>query len=436
MFNVKTLSLVLAVLSVSALFAEEPDFLELFADTDADEATLLAHWSADAIPDSEQKAGLVSAAVFRSQPRLLRLFLEAGCPIEDGLSSVVYLADERGAHWREMLEMLLAAGADPNAHAANEPAPLWIAASLLPESSMEYIVEKLLAHGADAAVMHNWFSAVDYIAAQPAFAERLRAKGYALNPAPAALDPELPLEKQEVEIIRMTMIHADAAPFADALEKALLGGTLRASLEEALMLLHRAAPARASRVGDALVEENTDAVADVARKEPGFQLDAGHLVDIAHRKPEIAYPLCFMLGYLDGTDALIESLLDDAEPAVAAGAWKAKLIKAELPVVEVGEVAEWLAKRGLNAETMSPAVQRMVLMTSWELYCDGKMSETDRAAFLQAYKDMGLERAHRLLSKPEEMDLFFDDETWYPAVKEISRYIWDHRAEFSAKEAQ
>lgn len=425
----KTPAFFLAALCSASLFASETSFTELFAEPDTDEATLLAHWSAESGLNPEQQSGLVSAAVFRSQPRILRCFLEAGCPIEDGLSSVVYLADERGAHWREMLEMLLAAGADPNAHASDEPAPLWIAASLLPDSSMEYIVEKLLAHGADAACMHNGFSAVDYIAAQPAFAERLRAQGYVLNPAPAALDPELPLEEQELEIFRMTMIHADAAPFADALEKALLGGTLRASVAEALMLLHRVDPARASRAGDALVEENTDAVADVARREPGFQLDAAHLVDIAHRKPEIAYPLCSMLGYLEGTDALIESLLHDADPAAAAGAWKAKLIKAELPVVEVGEVAEWSERRGLKAETMPPAVRRLLLVTSWELYCDGKMSETDRAAFLQAYKDMGLERAHKLLSNPEETDLFFDDETWYPAVKEISRYIWEHRAE-------
>lgn len=432
----KTAAFMLTALSAASLFAAETDFWELFANTDTDEATLLAHWSAEALPSPEQETGLVSAAVFRSQPRLLRRFLEAGFPIADGLSSVVYLADERGAHWQEMLEMLLAAGADPDAHEAEEPAPLWIAASLLPHAAMEQVVETLLAHGADASCTRDGLSAADYIVSHPAFAERLRAKGYTIAPAPAALDPELPMEEQEREIIRMAMIHADAAPFADALEKVMLDGKLQESLVEALMLLHRADPARASRVGDALAEEYTDAVADVARREPGFRLDAAHLAELAHRKPEIAYPLCSMLGYVDGTDELIESLLDDDEPAVEAAAWKAKLIKAGLPVAEVGEVAEWLAKRGLKAEKMSPAVQRMVLMTSWDLYGDGKMRADERASFLQAFKDLGLDRAHELLSQPEEMDCFFEEETWYPAVTEISRYIWAHRAELSAKEAQ
>lgn len=432
----KTAALILTALSAASLFAQEADFSELFANTDTDEATLLAHWSAEALPAPEQREGVVSAAVFRSQPRLLRCFLEAGCPIGDGLSSVVYLADVRGAHWQEMLDMLLAAGADPNEHAADEPAPLWVAASLLPHSSMETIVETLLAHGADASCTHEGLSAADYIVSHPAFAERLRAKGYTIAPTPAALDPALPMEKQEREIIRMAMIHADAAPFADALEKVMLAGKLRESLVEALMLLHRVDSARATRVGNALVEEYTDAVADVAHKEAGFRLDTTHLVELAHRKPEIAYPLCSMLGYFDGTDALIESLLDDEEPAVEAAAWKAKLTKAGLPVAEVGEVEEWLVKHGLKAEKMSPAVQTLLLMTSWDLYCDGKMSKDEQAAFLQAFKDLGLERAHELLSQPEEMDSFFEEETWYSAVTEISRTIWAHRAEFSAKEAQ
>ncbi|MCQ2364154.1 MAG: hypothetical protein MJ051_01200 [Akkermansia sp.] len=431
----KTAALLFAALACPSLFAAETDFLTAFDNTDTDEATLLAHWSAEAIPAPEQRAGLVSAAVFRSQPRLLRRFLEAGCPVEDGLSSVVYLADERGPHWQEMLDMLLAAGADPDAHEAEEPAPLWIAASLLPHAAMEQVVETLLAHGADASCTRDGLSAADYIAAHPAFAARLRAKGYTIAPAPAALSPEYPMEEQEREIIRMAMIHADAAPFAEALEKVMLDGKLQESLVEALMLLHRADPARATRVGNVLVEEYTDAVAEVARREPGFRLDAAHLAELAHRKPEIAYPLCSMLGYFDGTDELIESLLDDEEPAVEAAAWKAKLTKAGLPVAEVGEVAEWLAKRGLKAEKMSSAVQRLVLMTSWDLYMDGKLSAEEQASFLQAYQDMGLERAHELLRRPEEMDCFFEEETWYPAVTEISRTIWKHRAEFSAKEA-
>lgn len=429
-------ALLLTALSAVSLFAADTDFAELFANTETDEATLLAHWSAEALPSPEQRRGWVSAAVFRSQPRLLRRFLEAGCPVEDGLRSVVYLANLRGPHWREMLDLLLAAGADPNEHEAEEPAPLWIAALWLPCAAMEQIAETLLAHGADAACTYEGLSAADFIVAHPEVAARLRAKGYSFTPAPAALDPDTPLEEQEREIIRMAMIHADASPFADALEKVMLDGKLQESLVEALMLLHRVDPDRATRVGNALAEEYTDAVADVARREPGFRLDTALLVELAHRKPEIAYPLCSMLGYVDGTDELIESLLDDDEPAVEAAAWKAKLIKAGLPVAEVGEVAEWLAERGLKAEKMSPAVQRLVLMTSWDLYGDGKLSEPDRAAFLQAFKDLGLDRAYELLRQPEEMDCFFEEETWFPAVTEISRYIWAHRAEFSAKEAQ
>lgn len=433
----KTAALFLTALSAASLFAEETEFLELFANTDTDETTLLAHWSAEAIPAPEKEAGLVSAAVFRSQLRLLRRFLEAGCPIGDGLSSVVYVADERGAHWQEMLEMLLAAGADPDAHEAEEPAPLWIAASLLPHAAMETIVETLLAHGADASCTRDGLSAADYIVSHPAFAERLRAKGYTIAPAPAALDLDLPLHVQEPEIIRMAMIHADAAPYAEALEWALLSGKLQESTVEALVLLRRADVARASRVADEMVDVYTDEVTEAVQREPGFRLDAARLVELAHSKNEIAYPLCALLGDSDDADAAIESLLTDKNPAVVAGAWKAKLIKADLPVAEVGEVAEWLAKRGLKVENMSPAVQRLVLMTSWDRYLDGKLSAEEQAAFLRAYKDMGLDRAHELLSRPEaEGDSFFDEDVWFPAVTEISRFIWEHRADFPDKEAQ
>lgn len=428
----KTTLLLLSALSATSLLcAAEPDFLEQFNADGAQDAALAALWDEGVRPAPEERGWLVSAAVFRESPELLSRFLAAGYPIGDGVMSALELASERRPAWRPMLETLLAAGADADAYEPGPYTPLWWAASELPQAAMETAVEVLMAHGADASFSHNGIAAADFIVRDTALADRLRAKGYALPVAPATLNPEEPLEEQETTVKRMALIHADAAPYADALEKALQNGTLKEAAVEALVLLQRADPARASRTANRLLEETPDAVVWAAEWEPSLKLDSERILSLSRNETGIAYPLCSLLWCCEDADAAIDSHLDDAEPAVQAGAWKAKLRRAGLPVVEVGEVAEWLAQRGLKAEEMPPAVQLALSLTSWDRYCDGGMSTEEQQAFLQAYRRLGLEHAYSHLSRQETREAFFEEETWYPAVMTISRFIWEHRAEFA-----
>lgn len=431
----KTTALLLTALSATTLLcAAETNFLEEFNADGAEDAALAALWDEGVRPATEEQEWLVSAAVFRENPELLSRFLAAGYPIGDGVMSAVALASERRPAWQPLLEMLLAAGADVDAHEPGPYTPLWWAASELPKAAMETVVEVLLAHGADAAFSHNGIAAADFIVRDTALADRLRAKGYVIPVSPAALNPEEPLEEQETTVKRMALIHADAAPYADALEKALQNGTLKECGVEALVLLQRIEPARASRTANRLLEENPDIVVWAAEWEPALKLDSARILSLCRKETGIAYPLCSLLWCCEDADALIDALADDAEPAVQAGAWKAKLRRAGLPVVEVGEVAEWLAQRGLKAEEMPPAVQLALSLTSWDRYCDGEMSKAERQAFLQAYRRLGLDRAYAHLSQQETMEAFFEEETWYPAVMTISRFIWEHREEFGRGE--
>lgn len=427
----KTSALLLTALSATSLLcAAEPNFIEQFNADGAEDVALAALWDEGVRPAPEEREWLVSAAVFRESPELLSRFLAAGYPIGDGVMSALEVASERRPAWKPMLEMLLAAGAEVDAHETCPYTPLWWAASELPGAVMEAAVEVLLAHGADASFTHEGIAAADFLVRDPALADRLRAKGYALPVAPAALNAEEPLEAQETTVKRMALIRADAAPYADALEKALLDGTFKECAVEALVLLQRVDPARASRTANRLLEENPDMVVWAAEWEPSLKLDSERILSLSRKETGIAYPLCSLLWCCEDADAVIDSLLDDAEPAVQAGAWKAKLRRAGLPVVEVGEVAEWLAQRGLKAEEMSPAVQLVLSLTSWDRYCDGEMSAEEQQAFLQAYRRLGLERAYAHLNQQETMEAFFEEENWYPAVMTISRFIWEHREEF------
>lgn len=433
-FPMKYTALLLSFLFASVLpGADEPNFLEQFNADGAEDAALAALWDEGVRPAPEEQSWLVSAAVYRESTELLRRFLAAGYPIGDGVMSALEVASERRPAWKPMLEMLLAAGAEVDAYEPGPYTPLWWAASELPRTAMETAVEMLLAHGADASFSNNGIAAADFIVRDTALADRLRAKGYALPVEPATLNPEEPLDEQETTIKRMALIHADAAPYAEALEKALLDGAFKECGAEALVLLQRADPARASRTANCLLEENPDMVVWAAEWEPTLKLDSERILSLSRKETGIAYPLCSLLWCCEDADAVIDSLLDDAEPAVQAGAWKAKLRRAGLPVVEVGEVAEWLAKRGLKAEEMSPAVQLALSVTSWDRYCDGEMSTEEKLDFLHAYRKLGLDSAYACLSQKEMMDAFFEEETWYPSVMTISRFIWEHREEFSGE---
>lgn len=426
----KTTALLLTALSATVLLrAAEPNFLEQFDADGAENAALVALWDQGVRPAPEERDGLVSAAVFRDSPELLSRFLAAGYPIGDGVISAVAAASEHKSAWQPMLEMLLAAGAEVDAYEPAAPTALWWAASELPGAVMETAVEVLLAHGADASFSHNGLAAADFIVHDTALADRLRAKGYALTVAPATLNPEEPLEAQEATIKRMALIHADAAPYADALEKALLDGTFNECAVEALVLLQRVDPARASRTANRLLEENPDMVAVAAMWEPTLKLDSEHLISLSRKETGIAYPLCSLLWCCENADAVIDSLLDDAEPAVRAGAWKAKLLRAGLPVAESGEVAEWLEEHDVAPESMTPAMKQAERLTSWAPYYNGEMTPQEKEAFLSAYKELNL-KAFELLIQIEAQEAFFDEEHWYPAAESISRFIWEHRKEF------
>lgn len=401
----------------------------LFMCNDGDEAALLTLWDKGVRPAPEEREGMMSAAVFRNSPELLRRLLAEGYPVEEALSSVVYAAQEKGCRWEEMLALLLGSGAAPDAHGEDEPTALWVAASKLPRPAMAGIVEMLLSRGADASLRHGGMAAADFIAAQPLLAERLRAAGYRIEVAPAALQPGEPLEQQREEIIRMALIGADAAPIAPQLEEALLEQSMQEATAEALMLLARADAARAARVVQMLLESHPDVLAEVALREPALRVPAARVLELAAQDPYMSYPLVSLLWCSEAEDAEIEALLDSADPGTRAGAWAAKLRRAGLPVAEGEEVAAWLGQRGLQAERPAPAVQLAQRLTSWDLYFRGEMREAEKQAFLRAWEQLNLPAVQDALAA-EDADVFYDPACFYAAQEAVSRFIWEHREAF------
>lgn len=397
---------------------------------DGDEAALLALWDKGVRPAPEERADLMSAAVFRNSPALLRRLLAEQYPVGDAVLSVVYAAQKKECRWEEMLGLLLDAGADPDAHGEEEPTALWAAASKLPRPVMARIVEVLLSRGADASIGCGGFAAADFIASQPLLAERLRAEGYRIEVAPAALVPDVPLERQRGEIIRMALIGADAGPVAPQLEEALTEQSMQEASAEALMLLARADAVRAERVVRMLLECHPDLVAEAALREPELRVPAARVLELAAQDFYMSYPLVSLLWCSEAEDADIEALSASEHSGIGAGAWASKLRRAGLPVAEGEEVADWLELRGLQAENMPPAVQRAQLLTSWDLYFRGEMSEAERQAFLGAYEELHVPAACAALAR-EDADAFFAHECWYEVAAAVSRFIWEHRAAFS-----
>lgn len=397
---------------------------------DGNEAALLELWDKGARPAPEERGGMMSAAVFRNSPELLRRLLAEGYPVDgEALCSVVYAAQERGCRWEEMLGLLLDSGAAPDAHGEDEPTALWVAASKLPRPVMARIAETLLSRGADASIRHGSLAAADFIAAQPKLAEQLRAAGYSIEVTPAALLPGVPLEQQREELVRMALIGADAAPIAPQLEAALLEQSMQEATAEALMLLVRADAARAARVVKMMLECNTDVLAEVALREPALRVPAARVLELAAQDSYMSYPLVSLLWCSEAGEAEIEALLDSADPGTRAGAWTAKLRRAGLPVAEGEEVAAWLEQRGLQAGDMAPAVQSAQRLTSWDLYFRGEMSGAEKEAFLRTWEQLNLPAVQEALAA-EDADVFYDPACFYAAQEAVSRFIWEHRAAF------
>lgn len=420
----------LMTLSAASAGAAEPDMAGLFLSDDENEAALLTLWDKGVRPAPEERSGMMTAAVFRNSPELLRRLLAEGYPVEDAVLSVVYAAQEGGCRWEEMLTLLLNSGAAPDAHGEDEPTALWVAASKLPRPVMARIVETLLSRGADASLRYGGFAAADFIAAQPLLAKHLRAEGYRIDVAPAALLPGVPLEQQREEIIRMALIGADAAPIAAQLEEALLAQSMQEATAEALMLLVRADGERAARVVNVLLESNTDVLAEVAMREHALRIPVARVLALAAENPCVTYPLVSLLWRSEASEADIEALLASSDPGTRAGAWTAKLRRAGLPAAEGAEVDDWSEQRSLPSEGLSPAVRQAQLFTSWDRYFRGEMSEGEKQAFLCAYDRLHLPAAQTALAA-EDADAFFDPACFYAVQEAVSRFIWEHRAAFT-----
>jgi hypothetical protein len=104
----------------------------------------------------------ISAARFRSDVQLLKLLLASSptftlnmpcgySPHVKDHGTPLYIAAMRGNH--EAVDLLLAAGADPNSHGTIFGDALQMAAA----SGYDEIVEKLLQHGADPTLIHGSF---------------------------------------------------------------------------------------------------------------------------------------------------------------------------------------------------------------------------------------------------------------------------------------
>ena len=95
---------------------------------------------------------LLQYAIYHSPVSFIRGLLDAGADPNyddlDGFPSTIAALTSRRGDFQEILEMLLAAGADPNQRGLNDYTPLHFAASYGDST----LVELLLASGADASL--------------------------------------------------------------------------------------------------------------------------------------------------------------------------------------------------------------------------------------------------------------------------------------------
>lgn len=414
------------LLSKGALGPQEMDNL---VSMEIDEQVLLHLWDKGLRPSKDVADGAVSLTVFQNRPELLRRMLAEQYPIGDALFALVGAVEMGAEDWEEELEQLLEAGADPNACSPEGMTPLYEAATYLPDPAAEELIEQLMAHGADANVRIGGISAADFISKQPELAETLREKGYTLNTEPVELHPGAQLPQ---ELRRMVLLEGDAAPYADLLETVLHEHSLdNEALGDALYLLTRANAARAGRVASDLMAEQPELVLSVAEALPQLCPDKAAVIAAARKFPEAAYELLPLLGRCNDADADIEALLSDADPAIQAGAWRAKLARAGLPGPEDGCVAAWLEERKLDPGCMSSAVVQALHLTSVSAYMGGEMDENEKKVFLRAFEDLYRPAAEALREAAADNSVPFRESDCYdPTMVAISRFIWEHRKAF------
>lgn len=152
---------------------------------------------------------------------------------------------------------------------------------------------------------------------------------------------------------------------------------------------------------------------------------------------ENAAALIELMGRAAENDELIARLCNDARPPVQAGAWGAKLLRANLPTACNGSVTAWLTANHREADT--PFLRKAQLLTSIEDLWYGNMEKARIDEFIALVKEIGAPKAAAAyraiadnLSSPENLDeLMSTQDSWaYELETATARFLLEHKNEF------
>lgn len=373
----------------------------------------------------------------------------------------------------DTVQLLLAAGADVNAHQLMGTTPLVeVAGHLLSPAEEEEtehrntildICALLIKNGADPALSEirqegsPAFCAADILTRDQATIEALRARGIELKPQGITFTSGVALLEEIGKAHVLERI--PAAEYFDAIaaifyptEEMRSNPMYHEVLPMAIELLHSIDPQRCSHLlgalplwankeawdaghGAAMIPAITQCEHLVLPKE----IICAHATRLASEgRLDEAACMIELLSRCPDAKAEIEQFSRHSAGALKAGALAARLRQEGLPTPRDGDVELWLNNQRRNAEA-SPVVQKALLLTSLSRMWYGDMPPDEQKLMFDAMEEIGAPEAARhyraiaaAMDDPEVLDKLTDDSDSWKFELEIAtaEYILAHRMDF------
>ena len=386
-----------------------------------------------------------------------------------------------------MVELFLSKGCDINTTFEGSTVLLEAAAHLSYAEDAEFrskwvdFIAYLLSKGADITTVagaesaHAGLCAYDLLANRPGVLEALAERGHKLAAPPIEMreGTELVDDLARAGIRRMNAVEAQphlqkiASIFTPTAEQ-MACSNFDAALLSAAEILCRVDQNYAAEVINnsslwALVPRIHQHTHDdephhhvsaatliyILRDVNGICIDRNKILQVIKqaeqiRDHDLAAHAVELLGRDPGAAPIVTELLESPDIAIRAGAWGAKLQLAGLPRSTNGEVKNWLAAHGREADTQP--LRTALLATSLDEMWFGHMSPERKAELIQALRDIGAPESAIIvygeyadnMDNPDKLDELeaLGKEWSYELEIATARFIFQHADDFLAPNQQ
>lgn len=373
----------------------------------------------------------IQVAAWKGWIRTMEFLLSTHTPekaqLERALITAAAGAFRADSSHADCIRLLLQRGANINAQDDAARTPLFAAATTLMQTEDEEtarmldIISLLLQQGADATITsqdeeYPGCSAYDILRMHPSALTDIEKRGHSLQapaltfiPASTSLLSDVCKAKQRGQSAEETLRHFDAiasifTPTPEMEESSIYPE----ALENAISLLCLADSKKASQLVANLHiwkkpaswltnEHMTQAVLSALRNHPELILPGEMLQSTAQKLVELkmsdeAATLIEWMGREPNAREAIQVLMQDAHPAIKAGAWTAMLTLKKLPAPRNGEIQNWI-KNHPSLKQDSPALQKALLLTSLEELWYGTMPKARQKQLIEAMREIGASNA-------------------------------------------